>query len=262
MEDVNNSGLIILLIIAVAFFVLWALFLIKYLCARGSMRAKNRKLFALVKEKDERDSILWDQENELRKNKELIAGLKAELKAATRIVPSQVSSQPSDPSVSGQSSAAPEGQTPTGDNPSSAWDEFSVIDPDLEERIMMHDLEDAIASSQLFLNPSATKDDVASLIKVEKKRLDTLLKNNGEVTVNDLLGKYRLEEAIAKIRELKLDAKKKKEKDATEETEPKKEVTIEDIAKGAGFPSMRAMKKAAKQRYGMNIHELRKVIKI
>ena len=126
----------------------------------------------------------------------------------------------------------------------------------------MHDLEDAIVSSQLFLNPSATKDDVAALIKVEKKRLDTLLKNNGEVTVNDLLGKYRLEEAIAKIRELKLDAKKKKEKDATEEAEPKKEVTIEDIAKGAGFPSMRAMKKAAKQRYGMNIHELRKVIKI
>lgn len=262
MEDVNNSGLIILLIIAVAFFILWALFLIKYLCARGSMRAKNRKLFALVKEKDERDTIMWDQENELRKNKELIAGLKAELKAASRITPVSEQPQPVDPSLSGATGqeAAPSSQASS--NQGAAWDEFSVIDPDLEERIMMHDLEDAIVSSQLFLNPSATKDDVAALIKVEKKRLDTLLKNNGEVTVNDLLGKYRLEEAIAKIRELKLDAKKKKEKDATEEAEPKKEVTIEDIAKGAGFPSMRAMKKAAKQRYGMNIHELRKVIKI
>ena len=66
----------------------------------------------------------------------------------------------------------------------------------------------------------------------------------------------------AVMEENRKEREKKKEKDATEEAEPKKEVTIEDIAKGAGFPSMRAMKKAAKQRYGMNIHELRKVIKI
>ena len=56
MEDVNNSGLIILLIIAVIFFILWAIYLIRFLCAKRSIRNKNKKLFSLVKDKDEKDN--------------------------------------------------------------------------------------------------------------------------------------------------------------------------------------------------------------
>lgn len=255
MEDVNNSGLIILLIVAALFFILWVIYLVRYLSAKSRIKTKNRKLFDLVKGKDERDTRIWDQENTIRKDEEVIAGLKAELKASAQkaVMP--------EPASEGQ---ATEGQVPEGEAASAAsqeehWDEFTVLDPDLEDRIMLHDLEDAIFTSKLYLKQEATKDDVAALISVDRKRLDTLLKNREDITAMDLLGKYRLEEAIAKIRETMLDAKKKKgEADA----EPKKEVTLEDIAKESGFPSVRAMNKAAKIRYGMSVNELRKVIKI
>ena len=255
MEDVNNSGLIILLIIAVLFFVLWVIYFINYFCAKRSIRNKNRKLFALVKDEDVKDNRIWEQEGTIRKQDEVIAGLKAELRAtaAKTEAPTEIEL----PAEEGEAIPEPEKPSVASDN----WDEFSIVDPELEDRIMMHNLEDAIMSSKLYLNTAATKDDVAALIKVERKRLDTLLKNNGDITAMDLLGKYRLEEAIAKIREAKLDSKNKKKKEAESET-PVKEVTIEEIAQASGFPSVRAMNKASKQRYGMSINELRKVIKI
>ena len=268
MEDVNNSGLIILLIIAVIFFILWAIYLIRFLCAKRSISNKNKKLFSLVKDKDEKDNRLWEQEGTVRKQDEVINGLKAELRAALNKIGAPAPAvEPEAIPVNGEeididALPEPEPQTEVQDPApaSENWDEFSVHDPELEERMMMHELEDMVMSSKLFLNADATKDDVAALIKVERKRLDTLLKNNGESSVADFLGKYRLEEAIAKIREAKLDSKNKN-KD-TEGAEPKKEVTLDDIAKASGFSSVRTMNKASKLRYGMNIHELRKVIKI
>ena len=256
MEDVNNSGLIILLIIAVLFFVLWVIYFINYFCAKGKIKSKNRKIFSLVKGEDEKDNRIWEQEGTIRKQDEVIAGLKAELRAAAA-AKIEVPAESGTPEEEDQT--APRQEKPS--TPKDNWDEFSVMDPELEDRIMMHNLEDAILSSKLFLNQAATKEDVAGLIKVEKKRLDALLKNNGDITAMDLLGKYRLEEAIAKIREVKLDSKNKKKKEDESET-PVKEVTLEDIAQSSGFPSVRAMNKASKQRYGMSINELRKVIKI
>lgn len=108
-------------------------------------------------------------------------------------------------------------------------DGFTLPEKDASEQLS-HRLKEILAEKKLYLNPNLTRNDLAAELNVNEVFISSLLNEGMQTTFYELINRYRVEEAIRLIRSKKLEL-----------------ITVDALAKEAGFKSKSTFNKSFKQ---------------
>ena len=130
-------------------------------------------------------------------------------------------------------------------------------------------LENQVRQSKIFLNQKVSKEELATLVGMDKKSFDAFSKENfKEQTSSQWLDLFRIEYAMDKLRALKVELGRKVrnssdngESSQNGQIRPDKEKRLERIANESGFSGRKTMDKAFRFHIGMSLNELMKILK-
>jgi AraC-like DNA-binding protein len=109
---------------------------------------------------------------------------------------------------------------------------FTLPEDDKTE-VLTQKLKKLLAEKKLYLNPNLTRNDLAEELNVSEVHISLLLNKGMQTSFYEILNQYRVEEAIRLIQQGKLN-----------------QITIEALAKEAGFRSKSTFNKAFKKHTG------------
>lgn len=210
----NNTIEILIIVFGAIFLILWLVWVIRLAAANGRIRSKNRRILDQSARLEKALGEADDSAELIRTQAEQIDGLKAKL------------------NPSGSATSVVEAPRPT-------------------ERQQWRTLSKAIINRKIYLREKVTKDELAEILKTDKKGLDSMaaaVLPSGK-TVFDWIDGQRIKAAISLLRGYK------NRKSGEDEDE-----TIGDVAKKAGFSGESSLNKAVKNQLGMSLKELYRII--
>ena len=160
MENISSLDIFIA-VVAIIFFLLWAVYVVRIIFARRKARNRNRLILKQYQQALEDRALIRSLKDRLDESNEKVASLRAELTGTQE-----------------------DGQGL----------------PEESGRILRR-MEDAIRASRLYAaEKPATREDVMNLVHLEKKEFEAVLKAGG-VTLDGILDGMRLEAALPLLKE-------------------------------------------------------------